>query len=311
MGQPLVEATDLTKVYNGVTAVDKLNLRVEEGEIFGFLGPNGAGKTTSILMLLGLTEPTSGEARIGGYQTTTNPLQVKRVTGYLPENVGFYDDLTPRENLLHITRLNNIPDKEAEEKIKEALEAVGLAKEINQEVGTFSKGMKQRLGIADVMVKDPRLVILDEPTTGIDPAGVNQILDLIISMSRERGITIMLSSHLLHQVQKVCDRVGIIFQGRMVAQGSIDELGRAVEEGIQNVTEVQVTEAAPTLAQSLRSIAGVNGVEQTGSSFTITSKGDVRRDISRAVFESGGLPIEVKARDYGLEEIYMRYFREG
>jgi ABC-2 type transport system ATP-binding protein len=171
--------------------------------------------------------------------------------------------------------------------------------------------MKQRLGIADVLVKDPRLVILDEPTTGIDPAGVNQILDLIVSMSRDRGITVMLSSHLLHQVQKVCDRVGILFQGRMVAQGSIDELGREVGGGKQNVIEVQVTEAAPPLCRSLRSIAGVNSVEQVGSNFTITCERDVRQEISRAVVDSGSLPLEVKARDYGLEEIYMKYFREG
>jgi len=224
MTDPLVETSDLTKAYGHQVVVDQVNLSINEGEIFGFLGPNGAGKTTTILMLLGLTEPTSGEARIGGYVTNTHPIPVKRMTGYLPENVGFYEDLSPRENLLYITRLNGIPDKEAKLKIDEALKIVGLGDASNTRVGKFSKGMKQRLGIADVMVKNPRLVILDEPTTGIDPAGVKQILDLIAGMARNQGITVLICSHLLHHVQKISDRVGIIFQGKLIAQGSLEEL---------------------------------------------------------------------------------------
>lgn len=233
MEGPLVQTIDLTKVYDHTVAVDKLNLQINEGEVFGFLGPNGAGKTTTILMLLGLTEPTSGEARIGGCITNINPLQVKRITGYLPENVGFYNDLTAEENLFYITRLNKIRETDASEKIRSSLETVGLSQVADVKVGTFSKGMKQRLGIADVLVKDPRLVILDEPTTGIDPAGVKQILSLITAMARERGITVLICSHLLHHVQQVSDRVGIIYQGRLIAEGTIDALGRQVAGGEQ------------------------------------------------------------------------------
>ena len=157
------------------------------------------------------------------------------MTGYLPENVGFYDDMSPVENLAYITRLNGISDREAKPKIDEVLVTVGLDHVANVKVGTFSKGMKQRLGIADVLVKDPRLVILDEPTTGIDPAGVSQILDLITVMAADRQITVLLCSHLLHHVQKVSDRVGIISRGKMIAQGTIDELSTQLTDGTQQV----------------------------------------------------------------------------
>lgn len=310
MIQSVVETSELTKIYGDTTAVERLNIQIGQGEIFGFLGPNGAGKTTTILMLLGLTEPTYGEARISGYHTTLEPLQVKRITGYLPENVGFYSDLTARENLQYITRLNGISRKEAEVKIDESLEAVGLASVAEKEVGKFSKGMKQRLGIADVIVKDPKLVILDEPTTGIDPAGVTQILDLIVSLARNHGITIMLSSHLLHQVQKICDRVGIISKGKLVAEGSIEKLSEVLSGSRQRAIDVQVTELTDQLKGSLQSILGVIRIETSGNSLAIVSDRDVTADVSKTIVDSGNLPLKIKPRDYALEEIYMKYFSE-
>ena len=311
MTPPVVQTTELTKEYGGMTAVERLNIQIGEGEIFGFLGPNGAGKTTTILMLLGLTEPTFGEARITGYNTTLEPLQVKRITGYLPENVGFYHDLTARENLKYITSLNGIPSKEAKGKIEKALEAVGLSSVADKEVGKFSKGMKQRLGIADVLVKDPKLIILDEPTTGIDPAGVTHLLDLIVDLAKNRGITIMLSSHLLHQVQKICDRVGIISNGKLVAEGSIEKLSADLGGNGQRAIDVQVTELTDKLLSSLQSILGVTRIETTGNSLTIVSDRDVRADVSKTIVDNGSLPLQIKSRDYALEEIYMRYFSEG
>ena len=310
MSSPVVETKKLTKAYNGNKAVDNLDLRIEEGQIFGFLGPNGAGKTTTILMLLGLTEPTSGEARVCGFDVTREPLKVKRITGYLPENVGFYEDLTARENLRYITRLNGIPDKLASTKIDEALETVGLSEVADQEVGEFSKGMKQRLGMADVLVKAPKLVFLDEPTTGIDPEGVRQVLDLIVSMARDRGITVLISSHLLHQVQKICDRVGIVAKGRMVAEGPIERLGREIVGGGQSVIEVQVTKPSAGLIKSIKSIRGIKSVEQLGDTFSIRSDKDMRAEVSRAIVESGSLPLQMRTQDYTLEEIYMKYFHE-
>jgi len=278
----VLEVKNLIKIYNHTKVVDSINLQIQEGEIFGFLGPNGAGKTTTILMALGLTEPTSGEINVFGYNSTREPLKVKKITSYLPENVGFYEDLTAQENLKYITRLNGIPGKKADAKIEEVLKNVGLQDVTQVEVGKYSKGMKQRLGMAAVLVKEPKLAILDEPTTGIDPKGVEEILELIVRMSREQNITVLLSSHLLYQVQKICTKIGIISQGRIVAQGTIEEIGKSLlKEEKEDLLEVKVAnKLTPALVESIKQIEGVMGVEK-------------------------------KSPDHSLEEIYIKYFREG
>jgi ABC-2 type transport system ATP-binding protein len=225
-GQNIIETEGLTKKYGHQTAVNHLTLQIQEGEVFGFLGPNGAGKTTTLLMFLGLTEPTSGKVRVMEFDPTREPFHVKEKVGYLPENVGFYDDMDARQNLRYIARLNRIPDKVSAKRIDELLEVVGLIEEAKKKVGTYSKGMRQRLGIAEVLVKEPKLIFLDEPTIGLDPDGTNRMLDLIHSLSREKNMTIFLSSHLLDQVQRICDRVGIMIKGGLVALGPIEELAR-------------------------------------------------------------------------------------
>jgi len=222
----IIELTGLSRVYGRQTAVDSLDLVVEEGEIFGFLGPNGAGKTTTLLMLLGLTEPSAGKARVLTFDPVRQPLEVKRQVGYLPENVGFYTDMTGRSNLEYVARLNSLKGDQVEARINTALATVGLADEIDKPVGNYSRGMRQRLGIAELLIKDPQLVFLDEPTLGLDPEGIAQMLDLIVSLSRDQGITVLLCSHLLHQVQRICTRVGIMIKGRLVAVGPIDQLAR-------------------------------------------------------------------------------------
>ncbi len=225
-GQNIIEAEGLTKKYGTQIAVNNLILQIREGEVFGFLGPNGAGKTTTLLMFLGLTEPTSGKVRVVGFDPAREPLRVKEKVGYLPENVGFYDDMDARQNLRFIAHLNHIPDKVSAKKTDELLQMVGLFEEAKKKVGTYSKGMRQRLGIAEVLIKEPRLIFLDEPTIGLDPDGTNRMLDLIHSLSREKNITIFLSSHLLDQVQRICDRVGIMIKGDLVAIGPIEELAK-------------------------------------------------------------------------------------
>ena len=224
--QPIIEAEGLSKVYGSQTAVNGLNLRIQESEIFGFLGPNGAGKTTTLLMFLGLTEPTSGKVKVCGFDPFRDPLLIKEKVGYLPENVGFYDDMDGRENLRFVARLNRVPDEVSKRRIDELLGLVGLLEEARKKVGTYSKGMRQRLGIAEVLIKDPKLVFLDEPTIGLDPDGTNRMLDLIRSLSREKKITVFFSSHLLDQVQRVSDRVGIMIKGNLVAVGPIEELAK-------------------------------------------------------------------------------------
>jgi ABC-2 type transport system ATP-binding protein len=232
--ETVIKIEQLTKRYGLQTAVDNLSLTVAEGEIFGFLGPNGAGKTTTMLMLLGLTEPNSGNVRVWGYDPAREPLKVKKIIGYLPENVGFYEDMDARQNLRYIARLNRIPDAVSGPRIDGLLSEVDLAKEADKKVGSYSKGMRQRLGIAEVLIKEPKVIFLDEPTIGLDPDGTNRMLDLICNLSRDRKMTIFFSSHLLDQVQRISDRIGIMIKGKLVAVGSIDDLakrGLGLEEG--------------------------------------------------------------------------------
>ncbi len=305
---PVVEAQGLGKRYNGFQAVHNLDLTIDEGEIFGLLGPNGSGKTTTILMLLGLTEPTSGSVSICGYDPVRNPIAVKRRVGYLPENVGFYDDLTARENLRFVARLNGMRDRDSAAKIDELISLVGLEDAADRPVRTFSRGMRQRLGIADVLIKDPEFVILDEPTSGIDPEGAIKLLDMIVEVRNSRGMTVMLSSHLLHQVQRICDRVGIMHRGGIVAKGTVGELGKG-EEG-QEQLELQVDEITPLLLSRLREIEGVSAVEPDGDRIRLTCTQDVRAEVARMVVEHGASLLELRRPGLTLEEIYLRYFQE-
>jgi len=222
----VVETQGLTKRYGDQIAVDSLSFTLKEGEIFGFLGPNGAGKTTSLLMLLGLTSPSSGKAVVGGLDPVRNAREVKRLIGYMPENVGFYPELDAAQSLEYIAALNGIPSSEAKKKIWKLLEMVGLRDEAYKKVGNFSRGMKQRLGIAEVLMKDPKVLFLDEPTLGLDPEAALNLIDLIRRLKEEHNMTVLLSSHDLHQVQKISDRAGIMIRGKMVAQGTLDELSK-------------------------------------------------------------------------------------
>ena len=311
MGKKIVvETQDLTKKYNGVSVVDRLNLHVAENEVFGLLGPNGAGKTTTILMLLGLTEPASGSARVFGFDSTREPLKVKRLAGYLPEKVGFYDNLTARENLKFIAQLNNISDAESHHLIEQLLAAVGIADMADVAVGKFSRGMKQRLGIADVLVKKPKIAFLDEPTAGLDPEGINQTLDLIANLP-QMGTTVVLSSHRLYEVQRVCHSIGILSKGKMVVEGSLDSLGReALAEGRYRI-EVETTESSPQLVEVIEQISGVRKVEAKGNLLQISTDSDLRAEISKAVVQSGAPLVQMKIQEFSLDDIYMKYFQEG
>jgi len=309
--QLVVETVDLTKTYDKTTVVDRLNLRIEEGEIYGFLGPNGAGKTTTILMLLGLTEPTSGVAHVCGYNSTREPLKVKRITGYVPEKVGFYEDLSAHYNLAYIARLNGLSEELSRKRMDEALDIVGLSEVADHNVGTFSRGMKQRLAITDILIKMPKVAFLDEPTSGIDPEGVKEMLDLIARIAREQMVTIILSSHQLHQVQQICNRVGILAKGRMVAEGSLDQLGREALAGGRFMVEVQLTETTQALIDTIRRIEGVVSVEKSGGLLLISCLQDLRPQIAKAIVDANGLLVQMKIQSYALEDIYLKYFAEG
>ncbi len=305
----IIETRDLTKSYDGAVVVDRLNLRIDEREIFGLLGPNGAGKTTTFLMLLGLTEPSSGSAKICGFDPTKEPLKVKRVAGYMPENVGFYENLTARENIDFIAHLNNISAAKAASKINELLQAVGLGDVANHLVGTFSRGMRQRLGVADALIKEPKVVIFDEPTAGLDPEGINQILDLIASLS-QMGTTVIMSSHRLYEVQRVCRRIGILSKGKIVVQGAIDELGRQALAAGRYQIEVETIQPSPQLADIIRGFTGVAKVEIEGNRLLINTNSDIRAEIAKIMVQNNFPLIQIKLQEFTLDDIYMKYFRE-
>jgi ABC-2 type transport system ATP-binding protein len=224
--QAVIETDSLTKMYNGEVAVNRLSFSVMEGEVFGFLGPNGAGKTTTLLMLLGLTEPTSGKARVLGIDPIRDPIKVKGMIGYLPENTGFYSDLNATQTLRFIADLNGLSRDVADERIENALAMVGLDSEAEKKAGAYSRGMRQRLGIAELLIKEPQVAFLDEPTLGLDPDATNRMMELIARLCKEKKMTVLLSSHLLHLVQRVCNRVGIMIKGNMVAQGPMNQLAK-------------------------------------------------------------------------------------
>ena len=307
----VVETQNLTKRYHDKLAVNALNLTINEGEIFGFLGPNGAGKTTTILMLLGLTEATSGRASVCGFDPTRESLEVKRRVGYLPENPGFYEDMSADENLLYMARLNRIPDDEARRRTSEVLDQVGLSEDGRRLVREFSRGMKQRLGIAEVLVKKPRAVILDEPTLGIDPDGAIRILELIKDLNRERNLTVMLSSHQLQQVQEICSRVGIIVKGRLIVQGRMDELGRAILKERQWNFLLEVGAGANSLESDLRAINGIDEIEKRSQGIFLRCTRDVRPELVSLLARKNLPLLQLRSEDPTLEEIYLKYFREA
>jgi ABC-2 type transport system ATP-binding protein len=306
----MVEASKLTKKYGGVTVVDNLNLKIEEGQIFGFLGPNGAGKTTTILMMLGLTEPNSGTASIAGFNSTREPLKVKRITGYIPEKVGFYSDMSAKNNLMYTANLNGINGKKADEAVAQAIEDVGLKDKTDDLVSTFSKGMKQRLAIADVLVKQPKVAFLDEPTSGIDPAGITQILDLISNIAKKNNMTIIMSSHQLNQVERICSHIGIMSRGKLVVEGSIEQLSKKAGGG-QYTIEIQLSEITQDMIDSMKSIKGVLSVDRVEDVLRIICTEDLRRQISKVISDKNGLITQMKLQSYALEDIYLKYFREA
>ncbi len=308
----ILETHGLTKKYGPVTAVEDLNLSVRQGEVFGLLGPNGAGKTTTTLMLLGLTEPTAGQALIQGFDCTRQPIQVKKLVGYLPDNVGFYGDLTGRENLRFTGQLCGLPAALCEERAQQLLERVGMAQAAERKVSAYSRGMRQRLGIADVLMKDPSVIIMDEPTLGLDPEGTRELIALIRQLSTQDGRTILISSHQLYQVQQICDRVGIFVQGRLIACGPIQELGRQLENEGLYILEFAVSPADEALEQRLQELEGVTLVQrdQEGA-YHVESHQDLRGLLLPLLAQGGYTLLSLRQRGGDLDEIYRKYFEKA
>ena len=258
MTEPAIRVSDVSKIFptpfrrRRVIALQHLNLEIAPGEIYGLLGPNGSGKSTTLKIILGLIQPTRGSVRVFGHDNST--VAVRRNIGFLPENAYFHKFLTGTETLLFHARLSGLGWRESKSRIAELLETVGLTRAADARLSTYSKGMLQRIGLAQAVIHRPKILVLDEPTAAVDPAGSRDIQNLIASL-KKTGTTILLSSHLLTQVQEVCDRVGILHRGKLVREGRLDDL-----LAIENQTEFIVENATPEFLDQLeRQIASVNG----------------------------------------------------
>ena len=306
----VIDINELSKEYpNGKLAVDALTLQIKSGEVFGVLGPNGSGKTTTILMLLGLTEQTGGVATILGMDPLRAPLEIKRKVGYMPDTVGFYDELSGYENLDYTARFMGFTSKERARRISESIEKMRLSKSVHEKVRTYSHGMRRRLGLAEVLVKQPEIAILDEPTQGLDPESASEFLELISDLNRDENLTILLSSHLLNQVQAICERVGLFSNGKMLISGSVDELSRKIIGGRYTV---RLTAEGEGLVQELSRIDGVNSVAQAeDGTYHIECEADVRARLAAALQTAGGKLYELSMHRHNLDTIYKTYFKEA
>lgn len=309
MSETIIQLNKLTKVYDRVHAVDQLSLSIKKGEIFGLLGPNGAGKSTTILMMLGLSEPTSGEVSVCGINSTKHPIEVKKRVGYLPDDLGFYQQMSGVENLIYTGQLNGMTKQEATERAHHLLDQVGLSESAHKKTGKYSRGMKQRLGLADVLMKRPEVIILDEPTLGIDPEGVREILKLIKQLNTEEKITVLLSSHHLHQVQQICDRVGIFVKGKLLASGNVEQLASQLFFKDSYVIHVEGSPLTDEFIHSVNQLKHVNWVDQvTDSRCDIYCQQDITSILAKHFIENGAELTHISRKDYGLDEIYHRYF---
>ena len=307
MTNAVIEAKGLTKRYRKHLAVDHIDLAIGEGEVFGLLGPNGAGKTPTILMAMGLTDVSEGTVRVLGLDPARQPLAVKRHIGYMPDSVGFYDGLTARENLAYTGRLAGLDRAFIDRRIGEVMARVGLSDVVGHKVRTFSRGMRQRLGLADALLKTPRVVILDEPTTGLDPQATQEFLDMIRDLKRD-GITIILSSHMLEKVQVICDRVALFNAGRVALCGTVTELGRQVLGGGHRIL---VEARGHEVERALAAIPGIIRVRREAElRYVLEAESDIRPAVAASIMRAGGALLSLGIRQASLESVYTRYFEE-
>lgn len=309
MSDAVISTDNLTKLYDKKAVVNNLNLKVGAGEIFGFLGPNGAGKTTTMKMLLGLVQPTSGTGKVAGFDIVHQVLDVRKSCGVLTDPCGFYENMNARQNLKFYCKLYGIKGQELEDKVEATLDRVGLGDAKTKKVGKFSKGMRQRFGVAQAIVHDPQVMMFDEPTAGIDPQGAEDYRNLMLEM-KAKGKTIFITSHVMPEVEAICDRIGIIVNGEMNICGRVDELVDQFSKRRGYQLKLKVTGMdEPIVRSSLTGISGISTVAQNNGFYLINSSVDVSEDVSRAVCRASGLVTELETYRPTLNEIFLEVTR--
>jgi len=300
-----IELRGVTKAFPGVTAVRDLDLTVEEGEVYGFLGPNGAGKSTTIDMLLDLVRPTEGTVTVLGRDARAESVAIRRRIGVLPEGFSVYDRLSGRKHVEFAIR-----SKEVDADADALLDRVGIREDADRKAGDYSKGMRQRLALAMALVGEPDLLVLDEPSSGLDPAGAKE-MRAIVEAEADRGATVFFSSHVLGQVEAVCDRVGILRDGELVAEDSIDGLRDAV--GGEETLEIEVDAATDPAVDAVRAIAGVSGVEtvadgsRAGDTLVVNCESGVKTGVIAALEDAGVDVQDFHTREASLEDLFLAY----
>jgi len=292
-----VDVQGLTKWYGNLNAVDNVSFKVKKGSSFGLLGLNGAGKTTTFKMMVSLIRPDSGTAIVSGYDVVKDPMMVRSHIGYVAENPAFYTRMTTLETLRYLCRLLDVPANDQNRRIDYVLGLVGLMDKKNSLVGGYSRGMRHRLGLAQALLSDPQVLFLDEPTLGLDPLGAKNMRELILRLRQEKEVTVLMSSHVLPEVEAICDMVGIFDHGRLVAMDTIDHLRSTASESLN----IELTLAQPDqqVAQALQKIPGVNRVEVNGDRLYINA---LKREELRPRIMQEALANNAKVLSFGLQE---------
>jgi ABC-2 type transport system ATP-binding protein len=306
-----IETEHLTRIFGSIIAVTDVSLSVKEGEVFGMLGPNGAGKTTMVRLLNGILTPSEGRARVYGRDPASEGPEVRGMTGVLTESPSHYERLTARQNLTFYATMFGVPERRLTDRVKEMLHLFGLERRADDLVGSYSKGMKQRLALARALVHEPKVLFLDEPTAGLDPEAARQVDDLIAELSREEGRTVFLCTHNLHEAQLLCNRVAMLNQGRLLAVGSIQEL----TDRVWQVMSVEVELLHPLSSRAMERLKELEGISiESAEPFHLRLKVQKKDRIPRIVREmvqEGGQIVRVSPREYTLEEIYFAIQKGG
>jgi len=307
-----IETESLVKVYKDggaeVRALDGVNMRVPEGSIYGFFGPNGSGKTTLISILIGLLLPTSGGAKVLGRDVVKESVEIRRKVGLLPEGFGLYEHMTALENLTFLGSLDDVPPDRTKARALEVLEAVGLKDRANAKVSAFSRGMKQRLGMAQALLKDPELLLLDEPTAGVDPDGAAEFRSIVREINKE-GRTVLMSTHLLHEIGMICTHAAVIREGRLLAQGSVDELSHPVRDARGYTYEIRVRSGGDMLLQEIRRLPETREAELRDGKLVVVAKSDIGSALFSAVAKGQYQVESIAPVNPSWEDMYQFYQR--